>query len=188
MPGAPMPKARPSGAPTRPWHIHAGWVPQSAASPVSFAMLLNLASVVNADTADMLWGYIRRYDPHATPVDMPLLARLVDHAVAYYLDFVRPTKKFRDPDATERAALADLAGELDALPASSSAEEIQAVLYEVGKRHPFPDLRAFFACLYQVLLGQTEGPRFGQFAALYGIGETVALIQSALARVPADAA
>jgi lysyl-tRNA synthetase class 1 len=168
------------------WHIHAGRVPQSAASPLSFAMLLNLASVVNADTPDILWGFIRRYDPHATPEDMPLLARLADHAVTYYRDFVRPGKKFRAPDDTERAALADLAAGLRALPAGSSAEDIQTLLYDVGKRHPFPELRAFFACLYQVLLGQVEGPRFGQFVALYGISETVALIEGALA--PAEAA
>ncbi len=166
------------------WHIHDGHVPQSAASPVSFAMLLNLASVVNAETPDMLWGFIRRYDPHATPDDMPLLARLVDHAVAYYQDFVRPKKRFREPDDVERVALADLAAGLRALPAESSAEDIQTLLYDVGKRNPFPELRAFFSALYQVLLGQAEGPRFGQFVALYGIPETVELIQNALASVP----
>ena len=62
------------------------------------------------------------------------------------------------------------------------AETIQNVLYEVGKRHPFEDLRAWFGCLYQVLLGQAEGPRFGQFVALYGIAETIGLIEAALAR------
>jgi lysyl-tRNA synthetase class 1 len=170
------------------WHIHAGHVPQSAATPVSFAMLLNLASVVNAETPEMLWGFIRRYDPAATPEDMPLLARLVDHAVAYYQDFVRPKKQFREPDDTERAALADLSSALAALPPGSSAEDIQNLLYDVGKRHPFPELRAFFGCLYQVLLGQAEGPRFGQFVALYGVPDTIALIEAALSRVPADAA
>jgi lysyl-tRNA synthetase class 1 len=167
------------------WHIHAGRIPQSAQSPLSFAMLLNLASVVNASHPDILWGFIRRYNPAATPEDMPFLARLVDYALAYYRDFVAPQKKFRDPDPTERAALADLATELRALPADSTAEEVQTLLYEVGKRHPFPELRAFFACLYQVLLGQPDGPRFGQFVALYGVPETVALIDAALARTPA---
>jgi lysyl-tRNA synthetase, class I len=171
--------------PTNPaWHIHAGQVPQSAYSPLSFAMLLNLASVVNADNADILWGFIRRYNEAATPEDMPFLAGLVQYALAYYRDFVRPAKKFRDPDAVERAALADLAAELGKLPPAADGETIQNVLYEVGKRHPFAELRAWFGCLYQVLLGQQEGPRFGQFIALYGIGETIALIEAALARVP----
>jgi lysyl-tRNA synthetase class 1 len=169
------------------WHIHAGAVPEAAQSPLSYAMLINLASVVNAETADILWGFIRRYSAHATPEAMPFLARLVEHALAYYRDIVRPAKRFRQPDAVERAALADLALTLAALAPETSAEDIQNVLYEVGKRHPLPDLRAWFGCLYQVLLGQQDGPRFGQFVALYGVGETVALIEAALAR-PAVAA
>jgi lysyl-tRNA synthetase, class I len=163
------------------WHIHAVRLPNHAGSPISFAMLLNLASVVNADTSEILWGFIQRYVPGATPQTQPLLARLADHAVAYYRDFVRPEKHYRDPDATERAALQDLAETLAPLD-GSSAETIQTAVFEVGKRHPFPDLRSWFACLYQVLLGQQEGPRFGGFVALYGVPETVALIQSALAR------
>ncbi|HEX3349154.1 MAG TPA: lysine--tRNA ligase [Acetobacteraceae bacterium] len=169
------------------WHIHAGRVPQSATSPLSFAMLLNLASVVNAESPDILWGFIRRYRPGATPQEMPLLARLADHAVAYYRDFIRPQKHYRHPDAVERPALADLAETLRGVDSNASAEELQNLLYEIGKRHPFKELRAWFGCLYQVLLGQQEGPRFGQFIALYGIGETIALIDAALART-ADAA
>jgi len=168
------------------WHIHGGHIPQEAHSPLSFAMLLNLASVVNADTPDILWGFIRRYNAQATPHDMPLLARLVEYALAYYRDFVRPTKQYRNPDATERAALADLLAELRALPADATAEAIQDILYAVGKRHPFAELRAWFGCLYQVLLGQQEGPRFGQFIALYGIVETAELIEGALARAEAS--
>jgi lysyl-tRNA synthetase class 1 len=169
------------------WHIHGGRVPQDAHSPLSFAMLLNLASVVNAESPDMLWGFIRRYNPQATPQDMPFLTRLVEYALAYYRDFVRPAKRFRAPSATEAAALRDLAEVLRALPPSTAAEDIQNAIYEVGKRHPFAQLRDWFGCLYQVLLGQQEGPRFGQFVALYGIAETIALIEQALAR-PADAA
>jgi lysyl-tRNA synthetase class 1 len=167
------------------WHIHAGAVPQSADSPLSFAMLLNLASVVNAETPEMLWGFIRRYIQGATAETQPLLARLVDHAIAYYQDFVRPAKHYRQPDANERAALADLAATLAALAVDANQETIQHAVFEVGKRHDFPELRAWFGCLYQVLLGQQEGPRFGGFVALYGVAETVALIQAALAR-PAD--
>ncbi len=169
------------------WHIHAGRVPADAHAPVSFAMLLNLASVANADTPARLWGYIARYAPSASPESAPLLARLVEHAVAYYQDFVRAKKHHREAGPMERVALAELADGLRALPAGIPAEDIQTVVYEVGKRHPFPDLRAWFGCLYQVLLGQDEGPRFGQFAALYGIPETVRLIDDALAREPAIA-
>ena len=169
--------------PTNPaWHIHGGALPGDAGSPISFAMLLNLASVVNAETADILWGFIRRYNPAATAETQPMLARLVDHAIAYYRDFVRPTKRYREPDATERAALEDLATVLAALPAESDGETIQTAVYEVGKRYPFAELRHWFTCLYQVLLGQQEGPRFGGFVALYGIPETISLIRTALNR------
>jgi lysyl-tRNA synthetase class 1 len=178
-------RARPE--PTNPaWHIHAGRLPNYASSPISFAMLLNLASVVNADSPDILWGFIRRYVTGASPETQPLLDRLVHHAIAYYRDFVRPEKRYRQPDAMERAALEDLAAALSVLP-DHSAETIQTAVFEVGKRHPFPDLRTWFGGLYQVLLGQTEGPRFGGFVALYGVPETIALINAALAR-RADAA
>jgi lysyl-tRNA synthetase class 1 len=169
------------------WHIHGGQVPRSSASPLSFAMLLNLASVVNAETPEILWGFIRRYSPGASPEDTPFLAKLVDCALAYYADFVRPSKQFREPDAVERAALEDLATVLRATESDTTAEDVQTILYDIGKRHPFPELRAWFSCLYQVLLGQSEGPRFGQFVALYGVTETVSLIETALARTRAAA-
>jgi lysyl-tRNA synthetase class 1 len=164
-------------------HANPAWFIGGAAdSPLSFAMLLNLASVVNADTPDILWGFIRRYSPGTSAANAPFLARLADHAVAYYRDFVQPKKCFRAPDARERTALADLAGALAALPEGAPAEDIQSVVFAIGKAHGFAELRAWFGCLYQVLLGQTEGPRFGQFAAIYGVAETVRLIEQALSR------
>ena len=178
----------PEEQPSNPaWHIHGGDVAAMGKSPVSFVMLLNLASVVNADNADMLWGFLRRYAPGVSEADSPYLARLIVHAVAYYQDFVRPTKRYRAPTEAERAALADLAETLRSVDPASDAEAIQFIVYEVGKRHPLPDLKSWFGCLYQVLLGQEEGPRFGGFAALYGLQETIALIDLALAR-PAVAA
>ena len=165
------------------WHIHGGRLPNHGGSPISFAMLLNLASVINADSAEILWGFIRRYVAEAGPETQPLFDRLVSHAVAYYRDFVRPAKRYRQPTEIERAALEDMATTLAALTDTDrSAEMIQNAVFEVGKRHPFPDLRSWFGCLYQVLLGQQEGPRFGGFVALYGIPETITLIHSALAR------
>ncbi len=169
------------------WHIGGGRVPNEGGSPIPFTMLLNLASVVNAATPDMLWGFIRRYHPGAGAESTPFLARLVDHAVAYYQDFVRPTRRFRPATELEASALADLAATLAALPPDTPAEAIQDEVYAVGKRHAFPALKQWFDCLYQVLLGQQEGPRFGGFVALYGVAETVALIQAALARTAAAA-
>ncbi|MBY0332215.1 MAG: lysine--tRNA ligase [Acetobacteraceae bacterium] len=169
------------------FHIHDGGS-NDPGSPIPFAMLLNLASVVNAEEPGMLWGFIRRYAPDLTPESHPLLARLAEGAVAYYRDFVLPTKHHRAPTPVERAALEDLLHTLRALDAASDAEAIQNAVYEIGKRHPFPGLRDWFACLYQVLLGQQEGPRFGGFVALYGIPGTIGLVESALARTGEAAA
>ena len=163
------------------WHIHNGAVPEARAD-LSFNLLLNLASAAHAETKAALWGYISRHAPEATPEKAPFLDRLVDHALHYYKDFVLPTKRFRAPDGTERAALADLAADLAALPDGATAEAIQTLVYEVGKRHPFADLKAWFQALYELLLGQTTGPRMGSFIDLYGRAETLALIGEALAR------
>ena len=164
------------------WHIGGGRIPNEGGSPIPFTMLLNLASVVNADTPDMLWGFIQRYHPGAGPETTPFLARLVEYAVAYYRDFVRTAKRFRPATEIEAAALTDLADTLAAMPVDSTPEAIQDEVYAVGKRHPFPALKNWFECLYQVLLGQQEGPRFGGFVALYGVTETVDLIRTALNR------
>ncbi len=164
------------------WFIHGGRPPDDAGSPLGFGMLLNLASVANAESADVLWGFVTRYQPDATPEAMPLLARLANYAVRYYQDFVRPAKTYRAPTADERAALADLAEALRGLDPAAEAEAVQNTVFEIGKAHGFDNLRAWFGCLYEVLLGQTEGPRFGIFAQLYGLEATAALIDAALMR------
>ena len=162
------------------WHIHSG-EPPKAELPISFALLLNLASASNSEDKEVLWGFIRRYTPDATPEQHPLLDQLVGYAIRYFHDFVKPAKSYRAPDKRERAALLDLDARLGQLPPGVLAEEIQAVVYAVGKEHGFEPLRAWFSALYEVLLGQTQGPRFGSFIELYGIPETRALIQNALA-------
>ena len=128
-----------------------------------------------------MWGFISRYAVGATPESAPFLDRLVHHAIAYYIDFVKPAKRFRAPDATERAALEELAELLAGIAPDSTAEIIQNEIYEIGKRHPFPELRDWFKGIYEVLFGRSEGPRMGSFVQLYGIVETRALIAGALA-------
>ena len=128
----------------------------------------------------MLWGFIRRYTQDATPEAHPLLDQLVGYAIRYFHDFVKPNKQYRAPSDKERAALLDLDARLGKLPKSALAEEIQSEVYAVGKEHGFEPLRDWFAALYEVLLGQTQGPRFGSFVELYGVEETRALIAKAL--------
>jgi lysyl-tRNA synthetase, class I len=157
------------------WHIHQGNPPKTDV-PISFNLLLNLVSASNADEKAVLWGFIRRYAAGATPETHPELDRLVGYAIAYFHDFVKPAKQFRPATEKERAAITELYEKLAALPAKAGGEEIQAVVYEVGKAHEFEPLRAWFAALYEVLLGQTQGPRFGSFVELYGIAETRTMI------------
>jgi hypothetical protein len=147
---------------------------------VSFALLLNLVSASNSEDKSVLWGFIRRYMPGATPKNHPELDRLVGYAIAYFHDFVKPAKQYRAPSDAERAAMVELYEKFGALPAEASAEDIQNEVYAVGKAHNFEPLRAWFQALYEVLLGQSQGPRFGSFAELYGIAETRALIARTL--------
>lgn len=159
------------------WHIHSGQPPQSA-SPVSFALLLNLVGVANASTKEQLWAYFAKYLPDATPESEPVLDRLMGYALNYYEDFVKPSKTYRLPDEKEKAALLDLAARLKALPADTTdGEVIQGEVYAVGKAHAFDPLRAWFGALYEVLLGASQGPRFGSFAAIYGLSQTIELIE-----------
>ncbi len=162
------------------WHIHGG-SPPAANQPLSYSMLLNLASVCNAEDKAVLWGFIARYVRGATPATAPMLDRLAGLALHYYRDFVKPKKRYRLPTENERAAMADLRAVLAALDGGADGEAIQFQVYEVGKRHGFASLRDWFKALYEVLMGQDEGPRMGSFIALYGVAETGVLIDRALA-------
>ena len=186
------------------WHIHAGAPPEaevlihdkeSKGTTLSFGMLLNLAAVANAEDPTILWGFLRRYAPSISPQTHPRLDKLVGYAVAYFRDFVRPAKKYRAADEIERDVLQKIDHILGALPKDARAEDIQTSLYDVARAvSRYQDLSAkgatlerpgvsndFFNMLYEVLLGEKRGPRFGSFIALYGIDNTRRLIADALA-------
>ena len=175
------------------WHIHGGQPPKGD-TPVTFALLLNLVAVSNTSEKSVLWGFIKRHFPDATPEAYPLLDKLVGYAVSYYADFVKPRKRYRAADEEERVALQALSDALAKAPADASAEDLQTLLYDVGRAVPrYQDFaakgatperpgvsNAWFNTIYEILLGESRGPRFGSFIALYGIPETRALIASAL--------
>ncbi len=184
------------------WHIHSGAPPapellrhEGQGTAISFGMLLNLAAVANSEDPQVLWGFLRRYAPGVSPQAHPRLDRLIIYAVRYFRDFVRPSKTYREADEVERAALQQLSDMLARLPADASAEDIQTALYDIARPIPrYQDMKAkgatperpgvsneWFNMLYQVLLGESRGPRFGSFVALYGIAETRQLIADALA-------
>ncbi len=162
------------------YHIHGTQVPASD-MVVPFAMLLNLASVASAEDKDQLWGFIKRYAPDASPETHPGLDAAAGYAVRYYHDHVAPSKVFRAATDLERAALSELREKLAAYDGPADAESLQNIVYEVGKTHPFENLRDWFKAIYEVLLGASQGPRFGGFIALYGVEETVTLIDRGLA-------
>jgi lysyl-tRNA synthetase class 1 len=160
-------------------HIHAGKVPASTL-PVTYGLLINLATVLGTQaTPETLAEYVDNYI--GEPTDSQELDALIGLAVNYARDFVVPELKRRPPNAMEAEALKDLDSELAKLPADASAEDIQTQVFEVGKRHPFESLRAWFQALYETLLGSSQGPRMGSFIALYGIDNSRRLIAEALA-------
>ncbi len=175
------------------WHIHTG-TPPKAELPITFALLLNLVSASNAHDKDVLWGFIRRIAPGADAKSHPLLDQLAGYAVAYYDSFVKPEKKFRAADEVERGALTALSDALAKAPAGAGAQDLQTIIYDVGRTIPrYQDhaakgatpekpgvSNAWFNAIYEVLLGEAKGPRFGSFVELYGVKETRALIDRAL--------
>ena len=161
------------------WHIHNG-APGADTTPISFNILLNLAGACNTEDKAVLWGFISRYAPDATPESHPLLDDLVAYAIRYYQDFVKPTKRYRGPNDVERQAILSLVDALAALADGADAQEIQTQVYEVGKKFEFDPLRDWFKALYEVLFGQDQGPRMGSFIALYGVDETIDLMRRAL--------
>ncbi|MEL6793286.1 MAG: lysine--tRNA ligase, partial [Pseudomonadota bacterium] len=162
------------------WHIHEGSPPKSD-MVVPFSMLLNLASAASAEDKEVLWGFIRRYAPDATAETHPTLDAAAGYAVRYFEDFVKPAKVYREPDARERAALEALRDKLRAWDGAVDGEALQNEVYAVGKDAEFEPLRDWFKAIYEVLLGASQGPRFGGFIALYGVAETADLIDRALA-------
>lgn len=161
------------------WHIHAGNPPVET-SPLSFNILLNLVSVCHSEDKAVIWHFISRYRPGATPENAPFLDKLVTFAINYYHDFVKANKTYRKPDEMEKKALEDLLAALAELPEGADAEAIQNKVYEIGKTHPFPGLKDWFKALYEILLGQDQGPRMGSFFALYGLQESQELLKGAI--------
>ncbi|HEY0112444.1 MAG TPA: lysine--tRNA ligase [Allosphingosinicella sp.] len=160
-------------------HVHAGKVPP-ARMPLSFALLLNLVAVASTDDKELLWGFVRRYAPEASPQTHPELDALIGYALTYFRDFVAGSLLKRAPDEKETEALRDLDTRLAELPGDASAEAIQNMVFEVGKSHSFDNLRDWFKALYETLLGTSQGPRMGSFIALYGIDNSRRLIAEAL--------
>lgn len=172
------------------WYLHDGRLSNGQTSPISFALLLNLVNAANTDDPQVLWKFINQYSSEATPETSPMLDRLVGYAIRYYQDFVLPEKQYRAPDERERAALSDLAKRLSSMDEGLNADEYMTEVFSAGKENGYEkdELRDWFKAIYEVLLGQSQGPRFGSFIQLYGVKETAKLIEEALSGKFAKAA
>ena len=163
------------------WHIH-GDTPPTEKVPVTFALLLNLVSASNAANKETLWGFISNYSKGATPEKYPLLDKLVGYALVFYENFVKPNKNYRAPTTEEIAALNSLKNVIEKMPDNAEAGDLQTAVFSIGKEHNYENLREWFGALYEILLGQKEGPRMGSFIALYGKDKFIDLINQALER------
>ena len=161
------------------FHIHEGKIPPINFN-LSYSLLLNLASACNPDNDAVLWGFISKYQEGLTPENSPLLKKMVHNAIAYYNDFIKSKKVFREAIESEKAALDELAIKLKTFPAEQSHDGalLQNLVFQVGKNNGYEkNMRDWFLALYQVLLGQDQGPRMGSFIALFGIDNFVKLIE-----------
>lgn len=159
------------------YHIHDAKVPKINMHGLSFALLLNLASICNPDTDEIMWGFIKQYAREANRETDRFLSSLISYARKYYDDFIEPTKKFITPNENHKKVLRIIADLLRSLDDNVLASEIQNQIYTIGKEH-YSDLKLFFKDIYQILLGQEQGPRLGSFIKLYGIDKTIGLIES----------
>ena len=195
------PRWRSCGRPPDPanpaWHIHGGALPNGAGSPITFTLLLNLAVAANAETPEMLWGYLRRHAPGGDAGGLADAGAAGGAGLGLLPGRGEADEALPGGDARRSGRRCSPGGPAAREPGADrgaagggAAGAIQDLVYDAGRREPFlqpgkdparPGVsRAWFAAIYQVLLGQEEGPRFGGFVALYGIPETVALIEGAL--------
>jgi lysyl-tRNA synthetase class 1 len=159
------------------WHIHQGAHQKFESYGLNFSLLLNLATVCNPQDKTILWGFISQYAPQATAETAPFLDRLVYYAMNYYDDFIKPNKQFRVATDKERILLEELVEIVESLSENLTAEEIQNRIYALGVEYQL-DLKQFFQALYEILLGQSQGPRLGSFIKLYGISKTAEMIRN----------
>ena len=169
--------------------LHFGIIPQTtdawlsdqgeSVSPISFSMLLNLVSITNTEDPDLIWDYIDGYSSGANKEQYPVLDLLIQKAINYYRDYILPNKNYRDPTANEMDALNALASALGSV--NIDEDEITKIVYDIGKQfygENKDSLRNFFQMIYEVLMGQTSGPRLPVFILLFGVNQFINLIRT----------
>ena len=162
------------------WHVHNGQIPQED-SIMTFSMLLNLVETSNADSKELLWKFVKKYNPNISEKNSPIFDALVGYAIKYFNDVIKSQKKYKMPDEQERKALAALVNTLNTCNEQMSPEEIQTLIYSTGKENGYAEnLRDWFKLIYEVVFGDENGPRMGFFISFFGVNETKELILSKL--------
>ena len=162
------------------WHIHSG-KSSNFKSDITFNSLTNLVSICNTSDKKIIWGFVNQYDATISPNNNPGFDKLIDYSINFYNDFVLPNKKYLNVNNNTKIVFEDIKDVLtNKINKNTSAEDIQTLLYDVGKKHQFENLKDFFKLVYQVLLGQEQGPRLGSFIKLYGVEETIKIIDQKL--------
>ena len=158
------------------WHVHNGQPPNEKIV-MPFSMLLNLVGSSNADTKEILWKFINKFHKEIKPKDHPILDQLTEYALNYFKDEVEPKKKYKKPNSQEKSALKNLVEKLKSLSENTNPEDIQTIVYSVGKENGYEkNLRDWFKLIYQVIFGEEDGPRMGFFVSFFGVQETINLI------------
>ena len=159
------------------WHLHKG-LPKPNALPVTYTLLLNLVSVCYASDPEIVWGYVKTYSPNSKRTKE--LDDLIGLAVNFYKEKIEPQKKYRLPNEKEKKGITELINTLSTLNNETSSDDIQSMVFEIGKKLEYENLREWFKGLYETVLGQSEGPRMGSFIKLYGIESTIRLLEDVI--------
>jgi len=164
------------------WHVHNGNPPKEK-NVITFGVLLNLVSASNAESEDVLWKFIKNYNSNIVKENHPILQKLIQNAIQYFNDIVKPSKKYRSADENEKKALLDLIEVLKRMPDGKDPAEIQTEVFTVGKNYyPKEKLRDWFKAIYEIVFGDEQGPRIGSFISFFGRHETIKLLEDSLKR------
>ena len=160
------------------WHVHNGKIPKEN-NIMSFSMLLNLVEASNSDSKDLLWKFVKKYKADISEKDQPIFDGLISYAIKYYIDVIKPNKKYKKPNKEEKLALQALVKTLDECTDKMNPEDIQTKIYAVGKDNGYKEnLRDWFKLIYEVVFGDENGPRMGFFISFFGTSETKELIKN----------
>jgi len=159
------------------WHVHNGKMPKEKII-MTFSMLLNLVEASNADTKELLWKFVKKYKKDISENEHPIFDNLISYAIKYFQDVIKQKKKYKKPNDSEKNVLKALINTLETCNDEMTPEDIQTKIYSTGKENGYKEnLRDWFKLIYEVVFGDENGPRMGNFISFFGVNETKQLIK-----------